>query len=1102
MAIDRTQSQLVGILVPLHHGPGDLWAAQSSYSEAGTRPGVPETASRPKLQLQTSGEQTSTTYEITTRRGGHIRPGGAGYTWLKSGDAATLERGFDPPNTLHHWQAIAWDGLSAIDLASDPHAVRLPSGKVLVAYYFVSSILYGVRVTRRAGSGTAVSTVVYTQTTVVSSRITSTLQPSMAVLEDGSVILAHLVEDTSAQLAQVRVWRSTDEGDTWEIHSTFALDESISTHTSTGFTVRRLRLAHKNGHTALILWMTANTTSYTARHAYRQYGSTADGTRFELVEAMDDSGDDGVIGVTLFGWFDLIAMDGGFLVAYPASPDSLNIRYLATSFTPLSMGENSLVSENVEAMYTLDGTSKYVVDGEAALWVDEAGALFFSWRNTSNAKCGIIASLDGGATWTGLGIGLSSSDLSWWVPPATTVYPERFCGVGAHGRSYVFGEHEAPTTTTHETSISEYALGGYTTVCMPGTTAFGDSTARAPWAKTWVPLEIPSNCGFTSSSAGSPTISIASAYLSISCGASDRVAYQLTPSGTTAQGLIVEAHVRLESGGSLTMYELGFRGLIEEAGVGYGFQVRLRHSPAAIGLYDAAGGAVVGAAITSGIDWANTYEIRVEMRGEDVQLWYRVRDLSSDRAWTEGPTGTLTDSGGGGTSVVGFGHAATGVAVSRWYLLAYSSEEETGTRDLPAVNPDDLHARDYAGVDGATYLDGGLLISALQGPGREGDLYEIAPDADYPIDRVFWSEAPSPRHAWRSSGSSASTQIAEQRIALALDPGILSGAESEPLSQVFGVHLAGINWRSGKLQRYDVGSAGWVDVVAIDTAISLAYTRRGSTLVPSSNATSGRFFRLDELEGWWVKLDSSAPPTFRRVRRNSSGLSVAGASAPAVVLELEGMAGSEPSSGTALLYPPDITVLAFLDGERAAGWRLVIDAQYTPTGYAQIGCYWPGEVVILGQPHEDNERTTTVSGTLRADSDDYLSAAIERAPARREGELAWTAPMSVGPLEGAAAAPDYVAIAGALGARAVATYGSVSADLDGIFRRIQGARRPVVLLPNIATDLSTAVITERHLHTRAYLLGPIEQRRVLGREGASSGGAILRVEAIPYEEVV
>jgi len=204
------------------------------------------------------------------------------------------------------------------------------------------------------------------------------------------------------------------------------------------------------------------------------------------------------------------------------------------------------------------------------------------------------------------------------------------------------------------------------------------------------------------------------------------------------------------------------------------------------------------------------------------------------------------------------------------------------------TNPDELAPVPLSGR--WSELQPGAFVRAVDGPSAPGDAYDLPLSYGYGGERVLPSVLASPAVGWRSTNTSA------QSLALAFNPSRLGLDENGPLSDTWGVHLAGINWFSGTLEGYDAGTSSWVTVASLDFEQSVSWTRTGNVLELTS-ATETIQIPEGEYNGAWIKLSNAHR---RRIVATRGGLlTSSGGTVRRPRLVLEGVAGTEGASGSA-----------------------------------------------------------------------------------------------------------------------------------------------------------------------------------------------------------
>jgi hypothetical protein len=412
---------------------------------------------------------------------------------------------------------------------------------------------------------------------------------------------------------------------------------------------------------------------------------------------------------------------------------------------------------------------------------------------------------------------------------------------------------------------------------------------------------------------------------------------------------------------------------------------------------------------------------------------------------------------------------------------------------LPVTAKTDLHAKRYTARPTRIGPELDTKLRAIDGPAWRGDTYTIATRYEYEWQRILPAVSSSPRVRWRSTDEN------EHTFALYLDETLQATAESMPGNDVIAIGLFGINWRTGKLQRRDVGGGSWVDLVTLDAATgmdTLHYTRRGNTIIPATGTEGDTpYLYSNEMAGGTFAYDSGTP---RHIGWHSEGAFANSTDRKLATLVLDDVAGADSGSGTAgKVWAPNMVAVVSMRGERGAAYRLVIDAQTTADGYFEIGNMVLGPVALFGHRHSWGRAVDVEHGAVVSTSPDRISRSVKYSPVARKVAFAWQDGVDLTQMLGTDPDPDYVKLEAS---------GEVGASrhespllLDGLISYLDGPHRPVVYLPEIASALQTQVLTRRHQMVYGRSLDGVSIENVQGDEGTDE---VVRVAAVSVEELV
>lgn len=1081
MGSDVSPDDLRGFGLPLQLTTANLWSAQATYTQAGPQPGVPEPQGDYDLRLASSGSQEANKeLRIRTQRAGNPGPDGAGFVWKEESD--TYWRGRDIQ------QISGWDYLDYITnvalASSDPEALTLPDGTVVIARQKLISSNYKVRIAYKAPSATS--------WTVVDAHSDSTAptdgyHPALCLMPDDSILLAFWVYDSTANEAQIQTMRSTDSGATWSTVSTFALDTPADIQGSpgagaSGVEVSRLRMSESNGQVLLIARTTNNNSSLAQRSGYIQAVSIDGGGRFVTVESDTPS-------AFQFKGHSVITVGGQFYVMAITGNSALSGMRLSSGFEKISAARTAGF---ISATSTID------LEDEGSAWVDDDGTIWFIGEESSAGQTMfMLQSVDDGDSFRFVGNGTTSADgADWFNSGDAGVHPIDFVGTSSAGRQVVAFGWDADVSTAGDKSIGLVYLGGYSTVTLPGVQTFSSSHQRLGWGQTWLPLDKPDDISSGPwTLTGTDTATLTSGALNINT-SSQQTCYGANPSGSVADGCVVRLSLTAVSGGSTSTIARGLK--VRLADNTNDYEVALRISTTAMRLVDTNSGANLGE--VSDIAPSGGIDVLIAMTAGKVAMFYRAKSTAADRVWTVGPqSSSLTNntSSPDSNNQIDWGHCATGTAETNWEELHYRFNQSYSPQiSAGFTNPADLFARDYAGVGRATYVDGGVRITGIDGAARESETYNIDTRYRFPIDRVLWSESQSPRVGWRSTADNTSTLI----------PFLLNANEGTPgtntqdiLGDMLVLHLSGINFANFTIEYWSGGS--WNVAATIDTALSggsWSATRQNNTIelpASGSNTSTSHLFQ-NECIDWTAKIGSS----LYRITRNSSGVLGAGTGFKRAVFEVSTASGGT-EAGALELWPDSVTVAVNLKGVEGSAWAIRIAAEHTRDDDYRIGQLLLGRAFMTGyqyargrvQTYEPNTPTTiTADGVLRG---------RKLGPGGRLLRFAWTDPVDGSVTYGTNTNPDYITGTTSSGALPLATRADVGASLEGMFREI-GQHRPFVYLPRVprstSTGTDTIVLNRRHQHMAMTLTTPVELESVLGSEDSSE---IFRVASITAREI-
>ena len=1067
MASEYTKDPLRGLLIADERGA--IWAAESSYTEAGPRAGVPVPTGVTHMVATAWGDQTAdTTIEVQTMRAGVARANpalAAAYVYRSATSGAHW--GWDAPATLARFEQVidADTGGGDEHYAKDPDAVALPDGVVVaVSHVFDDGAASKnqVRVSVRAVAGTWTHVNVYTTTFNVPTD--QGYYPAILRLPSGRLLVYHWVFDPVLLEANIRCHASDDDGATWSVVQQYAVDDPIPYGPDSGkgngidkYQVGRIRAAYSLGQVLVMADITHNDTEDTYRSKMVQLGSLDLGMTLERVEIWD-ADTEGPVGL------DIIATETGYLIVYVAGTGStgaatnapLTSILLGSAFESSEGATHTAITGPTFSRFAgVKGTDDITVSRGVVLTRDGETVYCHYIVEATSGTVDYGAALyttDNGGTWAGLYGGAGKSVAAKWIDPQQAdKYPLALTGCQARGTTFIFSNASGQPAT--DQSLMCHYLGGYSTVTMPGIARWLEPGRRAGHSQTWVPYDVPGSLGWSAAGAGTNTL--ASGYLEVVTTAGQSEDFTVVPTTTLVQGLLVSLSVQQVSGGGLGLQTIACRMLLDDAA--HGYEIRIQFSATGFRILDITASGVVGTVTvdtaTTGVDLIVSLGNGASSPGNNgkLQTWYRLRGPDTERTWTAGPTSsTLQDiaGGGGGANSLEWGCLGNGAATSRWYRFLYTEGAETGINLYDGqTNPDDLHPHPYSAIYG-TQIDKGVTLRGESGPTVRGDVFTVATRYDYAVGRILPSSGRmSPRWGWRS------TSTAAQTIALQMsDQGDTSFG-----SDIVGIAAFGSNVSRVQVEAYDLGTTSWIAIKTVNIYSGLSglrWDRAGTSVTVNTGgaSTDNPYLHHEEVAGSTFAFTDAVA---RRIAHNAEGKWTDSA-ARRPVLQLEGIDGTEGTTGAGYIIPKDWVILVDLKGVHYSGLRIIIPTPTTSVpapaeAYWEIGTLVVGPVVLHGDESGWGRTVDIEQGSELTEARDGTRRAFDPAPARRVWEYGWAYGLDTTDSTNPAGDPDpdYIEASAEAAALAVASRRDTPWQVEGLVRRIAGSKNPVVYLPRV-----------------------------------------------------
>lgn len=1068
-ATERDQYAALVIMDPRLADTEGLWAAQSSYTQATPRPGVPEPAGAYQGTLRARGSSTGDAHVRIAEAG---LPGTEGAQFLTTEDTGEEWMGWEGPAQTSHWESLTWSA-TASDYRQQPTIAVSPNKAVVIASKKGSPAgTQGIVVEHKAASATT-----WTSVTVFEEAGRPAFHPCL--LNVGSrLVLFFVVADPVSAKGYIHTYVSDDDGASWSIAAAPAARDAGTVYGLTTSEIQRVRGAYTRGQIILLVetWDGGAGVPSVVHFASQDMGAT-----LHRVETIS-----GIFGLSIVG------IDGVFVAM--AATTGLNVKTyrIASAFQSMAVAYATLANEGIGSTYAIDQVGQKSAHG-FALAADDTGAIW-AWvvaytidPDVHQYRGQVAVSYDLGASWVTWGQDVASGDGysysgRWWGPndatgggTPTNVAPREYQAVFHQGRALMAHRFNGPTTT-YDNSLCLLHLGGWTELAMPRCNRIARYEDAATWDLTWLPFEEPENmtAEYTESLAGAATSVHTSPYLTLASSAlaSTRY-YTFDDPGATVRNDVgdcaaLDVAFYVPTGGDVST-ERGSVKLRVDDGV-YGYEVVIRQSATAIRIVDGVSGSQLASA--SGLtDGPRQFRLAIDGSTGKARVFWRPWEASDARRWTSlAGELTLTDDGG----TVGNHRLQFGIFVGPssgslqyrhyWHGVSFgdkSAVSNVGSRfqwwdwDRSTDSPSGHTGRRLPAPPSGAYATSGVEVSGLDGPFLLGQTWAIEQTADYPAARVLPHVNRSPRLGWRSQADGV-----EESLAFQLGDVSDAAADSLPIGAVSALILRGVNWRTGELQAYRSGA--WVKVCDLDNGMSeMEFTRTGNTITPNGNASAYPMLAAGELSGFIAHTRTTSGPVLsarRRVRFNTEGRWSNTYSGPKCRCILDGVASGDPASGNVSFIATDVAYV-FPHTGNAAGWRIVIDSQTTIDGYYTVGQVLIGPVHLLAHPYSWGRRVVQQLGSQVVEQDDRTTYLKRMAPKRRIVEMTWADGLDETQFWDTTPDPDYLDYDDGSSGEPVSTPSATLRTLGGLVAEADG--QLVAYLPRIDHPITATTTYHR-----------------------------------------
>lgn len=1105
---DITPSHLRGFIAPFKFTSDHFWSDESTVTQNGEYAGIPSSDDAPTLQLVTKGTQTRSV-EVVTRRAGHVTDN-AGYVWKYEGD--TDYYGAEVANKITDFQMLQAGSTTLNQKYIPRKALRLTSGTVLVAHEYTTITDSYARLGRITVDGIYSYTSVHLQD--LADLRSNSRYPTICEMPDGSVLYAVWVVDGASLDANIHMYRSTDDGQTFELVSSKALPENYNIDGSIGagaegYDLQPLAMA-SSAHQVLLfagLYLHDSTPTYGSRIA--QYASSNTGMTFDLIDTASDAD------ASHFYLPQLVEHNGVFIIAYISESDAIDFTRLSNAYDSV-FDTLGIISADTLAASCAVISGNRLIDGSITMNKDTDGRLYlYGAISTPSAQGSSIR----GAYSDLAGIGVEDYASKWQLMGDATAFANADVYTNAtggglwqiqtcagQGEQLLFCNYQANLVSgsppvlinTYAYSLMMFSLGGWSTQQYPRLNSFPDDYQWGYNTRDFVPADLPDAgaSGWTKTTTGSSAQVLIGSAFRLSCDSTtgDSVKFAKTITDKTA-GLLVHTQISGVSGGSFsTGTAFGVQIQSQTPYVSSTYYVEVVIGSDRIHMYNKHTSTLIASA--TGLNLPDGVQILMYVDNKTGDVFLNYAGAGSPLQYTE-LSGTLTlDSNS--TQQVYWGvplAPSTGVVRCDYRFFSYGQGSANGL----GWSTGDTNARQYAGRGFYTTVKDGLELSTIDGAARENDTYTINPQYGSPVQRVLHSVSPSAQVGWKSDtvADADATAVPAQKIAFMMNTTLQGTADTHTQSQATGIHLTGINCKEIAVEVYQSGAWSKIATVynTVNGASGWSFTRQGAAVTCTD--ADGVYLHLNECAGWSILLVDGLNSVQRRIESSGSGV-LAATSSKRAYLTLSGVKSTDPTSGTAYLIPSACTVV--LNQNQYAGIRLSLSSQKTAEGRFEIGTMVMGSVVITSPQYGRGRTIAFESNVIESELPSGTLYSQRRGAGGRVVRVAWTDGVDTSSLFADPADPDHYSL---YSGEPIAARGDAPTTMMGLVQYVNGSRDAVVYLPSLPKLPSTHITLNRyHDHILCTMGSDMQIEHVIGDEGLSeNGGEVFRVSTVVLREV-
>ena len=1088
-----TPDYIRGFLIPFKWTADHFWSQESTLTQNGSLAGIPVSQNNSPLVVTSKGTQDRD-IEIKTHRAGHIQDG-AGFVWKYDGDQSYY--GHETPNKVMDVRTIQNGQL--LTTYTPRHALRLESGVVLVTVEQVTTTENRIRIYRIDVDGTVQN--VQISNIPKSSLVGNNRFPTLCQLPDGSVNLAMWTVDPNQEIANIVIYQSTDDGETWSKVSSKALGDEYTFDVSgtfgpgsAGVELSNIVMASSQHQVILLASYNLHNTNPALGSVVNQYGSANNGLTFKYVDQSEEA--DG----TQFYLPKVLEFNGVFIVGYIARVDEIRFTRLSNVFDSI-FDTVDLIPADILSGDVCNFTANRLIDGDWTMTMDTDGRMYIYAAQTDKTIIhGAYSDLMGvsvedyGETWNLYGDEANFDDtkvLDFQSPIISNSggYKNIMATCG-QGENLLFGNWENNGTHANADGVHIITLGGWSTQQYGKLHPYPNDNQWGCDTHSWCPFDLP-NQGSIWSKVGTGSESLAGDHVTLNA-TGGNIIYYLQGIYDKTNGVTLHTRVDNVSGGSVTRgAAIGVQIQQQTSTQTYWLEIIIGSNR--IHVYDVHSGygTPIGSATGLTLDGGIQILAHVDNTNGDVDVYFG--DAGSPRQYQR-ITGTLTlDANSTQQIYWGIKSSSLTTRTADFHFFSYGVGDDVGVWENSGIN-----SKRYSSQGFDTQIKDGLTISTIDGPARENDTYTLSPQFGSPIQRTLHIVSPSPRVGWRSDSVADPdvTRVDSQTISWLMDVGLGSGDRTHTESQAIGLHLTGVNFKEFQIQYHN--GASWVTHGTVDNTVGggWEFDRDGASI--NSTELNGPYLHFNECSGWTVLLVPEEGETVaRRVASNGDGVLAQSTSKRAYITLLD-VQTTDPTDGTAYLIPSSVTTI--LNINELSALRFVITTQKTAEGYFEIGTMVAGPLVIAGPQYGRGRTIQIESNVIENEAPNGTIYTSSRGQDGRVVRIAWTDGVDTSALNANNADPNYYEL---YYREPIAAMGSAPTAMMGMIQYVKSSQNAIVYLPNIATDPTGIVTLNRYHNQILTTIGTeIQIDHVIGDELLDDNmGEVFRVSTVLLREV-